>query len=176
MQKKSKCKFQLVWTYANTFWLKGKPSTFSKLFFQSLLLRQTSANYETPFFKKKWYPLFAGHYYQAPDVASAAIFPSKVTLKWVLRSTALRILMSMQAIKKRKLGELCSTEPWQMKLKNGYHNDDVPCVLHADRLAGWRQCKVIVKLPMLINKRPNPDNTLFPINSFGWPEVASSGF
>lgn len=32
----------------------------------------------------------------------------------------LRILMSMQAIKKRKLGELSFTEAWEIKQKNGY--------------------------------------------------------
>lgn len=32
---------------------------------------------------------------------------------------------------------------------------------HADRLAGWRQCKVIVKLTMPINNRPNPERAFY---------------
>lgn len=52
----------------------------------------------------------------------------------------LRILMSMQAIKKRKLGELSFTEAWEIKQKNGYRNDYAPPVLHADRQAERRRC------------------------------------
>lgn len=43
----------------------------------------------------------------------------------------LRILMSMQAIKKRKLGELSFTEAWEIKQKNGYRNDYVTVAVTA---------------------------------------------